>query len=451
MHKAALEALPVLLLFLVSILFACGALVAGVVALCTRDKARSVSTSTLLVLATIPMVCLVMIPFVAKKQSEGPFSDEKTNSEVVKFCLNLGTAIPIASNHNPLLKSLLDLGYPVPSAKSLMDGSRSQLKQQVEVHPKNGLLAAKYALVCAASEEPVQACKLVTEQSSRLPNSRILKVVSELICAKETIDQETQEYDKNLITKYLPAGWFQESALLLDYKASGNSAAAAELTKLREAVGLRAVPKLLAVIFLVGSFNLFGLIFSCIAIAKGAKLLPNQENFHSKILTFRAVYGVMLFAVYFQLLTLGAVSLVCWLTGRLEVLSTIFLPAGIFSMALAYFIGFYLFVLLPQGLKLANALSIVSLQTNLKSFPRLVLIGFATFSVLLILDTCWNLGTDKFIHSGTNNPISGQLVSWSNSPNLATALFSFFSIGLLAPLGKSCFSALYFMAGCESI
>ena len=179
--------------------------------------------------------------------------------------------------------------------------------------------------------------------------------------------------------------------------------------------------------------NVFGVLFLLVAIFCGARVLPNRENFHPKILTFRPVYGIFLFAVYFQLLSMGVGWLVCRFTIGSVAASKLILPIGVTGMLCGYFVGLYLFLLRRVPLKISQLLS---LDAKITDYPRLITTGFGTFCVLVLADTLWTVSTSKFIHNTTSNPVSAQLISWSNEPSIGTALFSFAAVGFLAPLGE---------------
>lgn len=463
--QSFLELLPVLLLLLICGLFAVASIIALIVVFCTTGQARTVAINFLLGFATVPLVALICIPLVSHLRQEGRDSIIKAGIESSTISLNLAAIMPYAEKRSQLLKAGVDLGYPLESEKALLKETQAFLKERTAHRPKRKskwfskyvVWCAEYALVTRALGEDDAACAIL-EKSKREDSTGLVATVEAVTCKKDLTKQTSEDRDRDkdedkdnsqdkdeILTTLdnLPKGWYRDTARLLASKQFADSSIAEAIESARDARSAEVLPALVAVLLLVYGVNVIGVIALFLGIFCRTKFLPNRENFHSKLPTFRQVYGIFLFTVYFQLLVMG----IGWLitekimgTAMAEKLS---LAIGVGGMIAGYFTGLYLFLL--RGLKTTSAWELLSLDAKPREYPRLIATGVGTFGTLILFDTAWAFLSSAYIHNTTNNPVSAQLITWSTEPAFGTITFSLLAIGFLAPVGEEVvFRALLF-------
>ncbi|HEY9755734.1 MAG TPA: type II CAAX endopeptidase family protein [Oculatellaceae cyanobacterium] len=455
-----LELLPVLLLLLICGLFAVASLIALIVIFCTKNDVRTIAVNCLLGFATVPIVTLVCIPLVSHLQ-EGRDSIIKAGIESSTMSLNLAAITPYAEKRSPLLKAGVDFGYPLESEKTLLKETQAFLKERTEHRPKRKSKwfakyvswCAEYALVTQALGEDDAAC-LIVKKARAADSTGLIDAVEVVTCQKDSVKQANDEEGNDNDNKNskeeilatldkLPKGWYRDTARLLASKHFADSSIAQSVESARNARSVEVLPALMAVLLLVLGVNVLGVVALFLGIFCRTKLLPNRENFHSKLPNFRQVYGIFLFTVYFQLLVMG----IGWLitekamgTATAEKLS---LAIGVGGLIAGYFTGLYFFLL--RGLKTISAWELLALDAKPSEYLRLVVTGVGTFGVLILFDTVWAFSSSAYIHNTTNNPVSAQLITWSTDPAFGTIAFSLIAVGLLAPIGEEViFRALLF-------
>jgi membrane protease YdiL (CAAX protease family) len=444
------DLLPALILLLISGLFSLLSVILLIVICFLKEGARTVAINFLLGLATMPIACLLMISSVTAT-TELPDSKIKAGIDTSTLTLNLSAVTAYAVKHDSFIKAGVDLGYPLESEQNMLKDAETVEKERTEHRPlrkkgwasKRKIWCAQYALVSQALGESDKA-RTTLEKVEPGDSTGLIKAVKNVTCAVDQAPQTDEDKERALAgLKLLPEGWYRDEAFMFASKAFHDDKISEAVELARDVRGARALPALAAIMGLVLAVNVLGVVALITGILQHQKFLPNRADFHLKSITFRQVYGVLLFSCYFQLLAMavgwfptehfmGAATAEKWQ-----------LPFGLAGGVVGYFAALYFFVL--RKLQGPSGWSLLSLDSPRSQYLRLIATGVGTFCLLILFDTVWSFSTARFFHNSTNNPISVQMVSWSAHPTIAIIAFSILFIGLLAPIAEEIvFRALFF-------
>ena len=444
------ELLPVLLLLLVSCLFLVISFVLLIAVFFLKERAQTIAINFLLGTASVPIAALLAITSVSIKP-ELTDSKIKAGFEHSNLDLNLSAATAYAVKHSPLIQAAVDHEFILESEQGLIKDAEFFEKERSDHRPtrkskwlsKKNVWCAEYALVNYALGKSEDA-RASLERFEAADSTGVIKAVKAVTCDATKTSQSAEESASiTAALKLLPAGWYREQALVYASKVFHDDKISEGVEASRAERGARALPAFTATLLLSLGMDLLGVLALVAGIRLHHKLLPNRENFHSKTITFRQVYGIVVFAIYFQLLTMLVGYQITAHTLGDATAERWGLPVGLLGEVAGYFVALYFFVL--RKLENVSGWTLLSLDSALPTYPRLIATGIGIAGVSILFDTAWAAATARLFHNSTNNPITAQMISWSTHPTILIVLFAIVVAGVLVPIGEEIvFRAMFF-------
>ena len=201
------------------------AVVALLVSLFVKNKARYYVTNALLVLASINITLLLSVGLLplpdSVKAKVGP--SRQLQLSTASISLDLIEAQSIAEKNNGLLRAMTVMNYPLLSTDISFSSVKATLKDMAEHYPADATVQTANALYAQSLGERPDLIK--PAQSSRFFRRVVLPVLS---ASQEGPEEKLPELKissfEKFVNRRMPDGWLKKRALILVHRARGDNA-----------------------------------------------------------------------------------------------------------------------------------------------------------------------------------------------------------------------------------
>lgn len=288
------------------------AVVALLVSLFVKNKARYYVTNALLILASINITLLLGVGLLplpdSVKAKVGP--SRQLRLSTASISLDLIEAQRIAEKNNSLLRAMTVMNYPLLSTDISFSSVKASLKDMAEHYPADATVQTANALYAQSLGERPDLIK--PAQSSRFFRRVVLPVLSASQVGSEHQSAEPRQSGEKLselkissfekfVNRRMPDGWLKKRALILVHRARGDIAyekdvaSASEREADRLSVLLLAYSLTTVLLGIVGAFVIYPFL-----VADGLWKRGKEAIFDAppEVLSLRKTVAVLLISGY---------------------------------------------------------------------------------------------------------------------------------------------------------
>ncbi len=410
----------------------------GFLSLILKGQKRSICLNLLLVTATVTAVFAgIMWSKLNQTFKITSFVSMPVtfNADLLQCNLFMATSASYEDEEFPYLRVFPTKEALTKFQQSLFQYSQRYLESLLQRYPDNEELIVRLCLV--AEESGGDACAEMSKRAHFNDHSKLLSVFDQIFCGdKNKLTQADKAMVEDCIVNNFPPGWYRQSALLAAYRRLGDQIDYKAVLAERRNATRSQVWKILVCLAYLLVVQVLGAIILCRSALGLVKGTWDNSRF-VQTLTFRSIYGIVLFSVYFEVIVASAI---CKLTEHLKLpvsLTSHNLLAdllGTFCLLIGVVLSINLFLVKTGRLRsIADLFSVGS-----EKRPLLILkMGFYGYCVAAFGTFCVNAVANLCGHPfSSDTSIIRHLMALSIYPEPMTIVISIVAAAIVAPIAE---------------